>query len=243
VALAATALGGAVFALVFACAASLFFAEFLAMVAYRPLYLGGALGAIGLVAAAFGLERGFFIGSLGALALTGVAIAVRSETRIGRLLGPAGLIYGACVALPVVMLRSEPNGLALTLWLYAIVWATDIGAFFVGRSLGGPKLWTRVSPNKTWSGLVGGTALGVAASLLVNLALHAVALQAAALVAVTVSVSLAAHAGDLLESALKRKFSIKDSSQLIPGHGGFMDRLDGFALASLAVLVAVRLLH
>jgi phosphatidate cytidylyltransferase len=162
---------------------------------------------------------------------------------MGRLLGPAGLLYGACVALPVVMLRSGPHGLALTLWLYALVWATDIGAFFVGRGLGGPKLWRRISPNKTWSGLVGGTVLGVAAALLVNLALHALELSAAALVALTVSVSLAAHAGDLLESALKRKFSIKDSSQLIPGHGGFMDRLDGFALASLAVLVAVRLLH
>ena len=239
VALAATALGGIAFAIVWAGAASLFFAEFLTMVAFRPLFVGAALGAVGLVAAALGLERDLFVGSAGALCLTAILIAARAETTAQRLLGPAGLLYAASVALPVVALRSEPRGLSLTLWLYAVVWATDIGAYFVGRTLGGPKLWVRVSPNKTWSGLVGGTVLGIAAAFLVDLALDALRLPGIATLAIAACVSLAAHAGDLLESALKRKFSIKDSSQLIPGHGGFMDRLDGFAMASVVLLVAL----
>jgi phosphatidate cytidylyltransferase len=242
VALAATMLGGVAFALVWSCAATLFFMEFLAMVGYRPLLVGAALGAVGMVAAALGVERGLFLGSLGALSLTALAIAVRAETGTNRLLAIAGLLYAACVVLPVILLRSQPgHGLALTLWLYAVVWVTDIGAFFVGRSLGGPKLWKRVSPNKTWSGFVGGTVLGVGAALFVNRVFPAVELPTGVLIGLTVSASLAAHTGDLLESALKRRFSIKDSSQLIPGHGGFMDRLDGFALASLFVAVALRI--
>jgi phosphatidate cytidylyltransferase len=232
-ALGATALGGVVFALLWACAASLFFAEFLAMVAYRPLVAGAALGAVGAAAAALGVEQGLLPASLAAVCLTALLVALRAETNVQRFLGAAGLLYAACVALPVIVLRAEPrHGFALTLWLYALVWATDIGAFFVGRSLGGPKLWKRVSPNKT--------IIGVGAASLVNFLLPAVPLSGLALLAITVIASLAAHAGDLLESALKRRYSIKDSSQLIPGHGGFMDRLDGFALASLTVAVALR---
>jgi phosphatidate cytidylyltransferase len=243
VALAATAFGGIVFALVWGCAATLFFGEFLAMIGYRPLFLGTALGAIGMVAAALGVERGLLVGSLGALGLTALAVALRAEGNGRRIVAVAGVIYGACVALPVIFLRSDQHhGLALTLWLYALVWVTDIGAFFVGRTVGGPKLWKRVSPNKTWSGLVGGTILGGGASLLVNSIVPALDLAAAPLICLTILTSLAAHAGDLLESALKRRFSVKDSSQLIPGHGGFMDRLDGFALASLFAAVALRLI-
>ena len=244
-ALAATWFGGVVFALLWSAAASLFFAEFLAMIAYRPLFQGAALGAIGLVAAGLGLERGLWSGSLGALCLTGLAIGMRAETGTAetggraRYLAPLGLLYSASVALPVILMRSEPRGLALTLWLFAIVWATDIGAFFVGRTLGGPKLWKRVSPNKTWSGLIGGTLFGATVALLVHNLLPAAELPVATLASIAVLTSLAAHAGDLLESALKRRFSIKDSSQLIPGHGGFMDRLDGFAVASFVLLLAI----
>ncbi len=241
VALGATAVGGVFFALLWTCAASLFLAEFLAMVVYRPLVVGAGLGAVGIMAAAFGLERGLFLVSLASLGVTGLMIAIRAETKATGLIGAAGLFYAACVALPVIVLRSEPqHGFALTVWLYALVWATDIGAFFVGRRLGGPKLWKRVSPKKTWSGLLGGTIIGVGAASIVNFLVPVIQVSGLGLVCVSVAGSLAAHLGDLLESALKRRYSLKDSSQLIPGHGGFMDRLDGFALASLVVVMILR---
>jgi phosphatidate cytidylyltransferase len=240
VALAATWTGGVVFTLLWSCAASLFLAEFLAMIGYRPLSAATALGAVGMVAAAFGFERGYEVASLGALCLTALAVFARGEGGKARLLGAVGIAYAACVMLPVIHLRAEPGrGLALTLLLYAVVWGTDIGAYFVGRTLGGPKLWVRVSPNKTWSGFVGGTLIAIAAAFLAAVMLPSLRLDPAFLFAVALCGSVATHAGDLLESALKRRFSIKDSSQLIPGHGGFMDRLDGFALASLVVAVLV----
>ena len=148
-------------------------------------------------------------------------------------IGAAGLAYAACVVLPVVVLRSLPgHGLALTLWLYALVWTTDIGAFFIGRALGGPKLWSRISPKKTWSGFVGGTLAGVCVAMLINDAASVVPLSQAGVLALSLVASLGVQAGDLFESALKRSYGVKDSSRLIPGHGGFMDRLDGFAFAS-----------
>ncbi|MFI5014206.1 MAG: phosphatidate cytidylyltransferase [Hyphomicrobiales bacterium] len=234
-ALGATALGGVLFALLWAGAAVFFFAEFLTMIAYRPRATGASIGAVGIAASALGVERGALLAGLAAICLAALLVAARAETSATRSFGAAGLLYAACVALPVIVLRSVPmHGFALTVWLYAVVWATDIGAFFIGRRLGGPKLWPRISPRKTWSGLIGGTLTGVGAAWLVNSWLVAVPLSGSAFLAVSVVASLAAHAGDLLESALKRKYSVKDSSQLIPGHGGFMDRLDGFALAALA---------
>jgi phosphatidate cytidylyltransferase len=241
-ALGATTLGGTAFALVWAAAAVFFFAEFLAMIAYLPMATGAAIGAIGITGAALGIERGSLFAGLAALALAAVGVAARARRRRTGLLGAAGLVYAACVALPVIVLRSRPHyGLAATFWLYAVVWATDIGAFFVGRGLGGPKLWPRISPKKTWSGLLGGTFIGVGVAMLVNALFPAIPLSPTAVLALSVLASLAVHIGDLLESALKRMYCVKDSSQLIPGHGGFMDRLDGFALASLVVAASLRL--
>jgi phosphatidate cytidylyltransferase len=240
-ALGATLLGGVVFALVWTVAAVFFFAEFLAMIGYRPLGTGTALGAVGLTGAALGPERTSLLVGLAALLLVGAGVMAGAQGRRKGFLAAAGLAYAACVALPVILLRSQPvHGLALTLWLYGVVWATDIGAFFVGRALGGPKLWPKISPKKTWSGLVGGTVVGVGVAMLLNILLAVPGLASPTVLAVSLVASLAAHAGDLFESALKRKFSVKDSSQLIPGHGGFMDRLDGFALASLIVAVTLR---
>jgi len=243
-ALAATWVGGISFALFWAAAGAFFFAEFLAMIAYRPLGAGSALGAIGLAAAAIGIGQGSPGVALGAVAVVALAVAFRAAASPARLLGAAGLAYAACVALPVAILRSDPAaGLALTLWLYAVVWATDIGAFFVGRTLGGPKLWPRVSPKKTWSGFIGGSLIGIGAGGLTHALLPGLPLALPPILAISLLVSLAAHAGDLAESALKRRYDIKDSSQLIPGHGGFMDRLDGFAFASLVALLALRLVR
>jgi phosphatidate cytidylyltransferase len=241
-ALAVTLVGGVVFALFWVAAAAFFLAEFLAMIGYRPLAVGAAIGAIGLTGATFGVWRSSFFAGIAALLVAACVVAIRAERKGNGVIGAAGLAYAACVVLPVVALRSLPeHGFALTLWLYALVWTTDIGAFFIGRGLGGPKLWPRISPKKTWSGFVGGTLAGVCVAMLINAA-GAVPLSAAAVLALSFVASLGVQAGDLFESALKRSYGVKDSSRLIPGHGGFMDRLDGFALASLVVAVALGLL-
>jgi phosphatidate cytidylyltransferase len=132
-----------------------------------------------------------------------------------------------------VLLRSDPRlGFAAIIFLFVIVWFTDITAYFVGRAIGGPKLMPRVSPNKTWSGAVGGTLAAVIGGVAVAQWAGIDGLVAAAVIALLLSVI--SQAGDLLESAIKRRFAAKDASQLIPGHGGLMDRLDGFVAAAFA---------
>ncbi len=148
----------------------------------------------------------------------------------------AGLVYAGVLLLCPVILRRDPAfGFAAILFLFAIVWVTDIAAYFAGRALGGPKLWPAVSPKKTWSGAVGGAVGGVMAGLLV--AKLAGLVIAPMLVLVALTLSVAAQAGDLIESAVKRHFGAKDASQLIPGHGGLMDRLDGFLTAAAAAVM------
>lgn len=147
--------------------------------------------------------------------------------------------YGAAVFAGVMLLRRDPElGLLATLWLFAVVWSTDIAAFFAGRAIGGPKLAPKLSPNKTWSGAVGGAAAAVAAGVAVAGVGGAARLWPIAVLALVASV--ASQAGDLFESGVKRVYGAKDSSKLIPGHGGLMDRLDGFLFAAtLAAAVGV----
>ncbi len=129
-----------------------------------------------------------------------------------------------------VWLREQEQGLAWVLWLLVVVWATDIAAYFVGRTLGGPRLAPRISPGKTWSGLIGGVIGAAGLGWLVAFALFGTTHLASALGAAGLAIS--AQAGDLFESALKRHFAVKDSSGLIPGHGGLLDRIDGLLLAA-----------
>lgn len=148
----------------------------------------------------------------------------------------AGLLYAGALLLAPVILRRDPSlGLVAILFLFAVVWVTDIAAYFAGRAIGGPKLWPAISPNKTWSGALGGLAGGTVAALLV--VAMAGLVVAPMLVLVTLVLSVASQAGDLFESALKRRFGAKDSGDLIPGHGGLMDRLDGFLTAALAAVM------
>ena len=147
-----------------------------------------------------------------------------------------GVVYAGALLIAPAMLRSDPQwGLAALLFLFANVWATDIFAYFCGRAIGGPLLWPRVSPKKTWSGAVGGLAGGVAASVAVAYASGIGKLGIVGVMACVLSVL--AQAGDLFESAVKRRFGAKDASHLIPGHGGLMDRLDGFLVAAIAALL------
>ncbi len=144
----------------------------------------------------------------------------------------AGVVYAGVMTVGANLLRASPEyGLAATLWLFAVVWGTDVMAYMGGRLIGGPKLWRRVSPGKTWSGAV----IGALASAPIGAAVAALAsptpVRWLAMALMGLIVSIAAQAGDLFESALKRRAGVKDSSRLIPGHGGVMDRLDGFVVA------------
>jgi phosphatidate cytidylyltransferase len=153
----------------------------------------------------------------------------------------AGLLYAGVLALAPAILRRDPSlGFAAILFLFAVVWATDIAAYFAGRAVGGPKLWPAVSPNKTWSGAIG----GVIGALVAGLAVLKVAgvPVGVGLAIVALGLSVASQAGDLLESAFKRHFGAKEAGHLIPGHGGAMDRLDGF-LTAVAAAVMVGLLR
>jgi phosphatidate cytidylyltransferase len=152
-----------------------------------------------------------------------------------------GVAYaGVLLFAPLILRRDPAFGLTAILFLFAIVWATDIVAYFVGRTIGGRKLWPAVSPKKTWAGALGGTLGGIAAGLL-TVKLMGLSVTPM-LVLVACVLSMAAQGGDLIESAIKRYFGAKDASQLIPGHGGLMDRLDGF-LTAVAAAVMVGLLR
>jgi phosphatidate cytidylyltransferase len=147
----------------------------------------------------------------------------------------AGWLYALITILAPLILRADKvYGFQAIFFLFAIVWMTDIMGYVVGRALGGPRLWPAISPNKTWSGAIGGIAgavvVGFAVALYQALSLVPIAILALML-------SIVAQSGDLFESAVKRRFGAKDTSHLIPGHGGLMDRLDGFIAAALVAAV------
>ena len=152
-------------------------------------------------------------------------------------MGWCAVIYIGVALMAIVWLRGQSNGLAITLWLCVTIWATDSFAQIVGKSVGGAKLAPITSPNKTWSGLLGGMAGAAMVGLAAGIILGRSASDLAILAALGVMVAVIGQLGDLLESAFKRHFDVKDSSNLIPGHGGVLDRVDG--LASAAILVAL----
>lgn len=148
----------------------------------------------------------------------------------------AGLAYAALSGISLALLRdSGQQGFIAILFLFAVVWATDILAYFVGRAVGGPKLAPSISPGKTRSGALGGAVGGVVAGLLLASAVGAGNLGTLAAVALLLSV--VSQAGDLSESWVKRRSGVKDSGKLIPGHGGVMDRVDGLVAAAFALYV------
>ncbi|MCK0208429.1 phosphatidate cytidylyltransferase [Starkeya koreensis] len=232
--------GGWPFTLLVAVAALTLLWEWLRMIAAKPHALLLAIGGAALLLALAMLAIrpapvAMAIVILGAIAS---ALAARGG-RERRLWAPFGVLYAGALALPAAVLREDGElGLVAVIWLFAVVWSTDIAAYFCGRLIGGPKLWPRVSPNKTWSGAIGGTLVATLAGMAT---LHLAGVHTAILAApVGLLASVASQAGDLFESSMKRHFGVKDSSHLIPGHGGFMDRLDGFvAAAALALLIGL----
>jgi phosphatidate cytidylyltransferase len=170
----------------------------------------------------------------------GIVAAVALTALHGRLRGQgawyaSGVAYATVSAVTLALLRGDDrSGLLAMLFLFAVVWATDVLAYFVGRAVGGPKLAPSISPGKTWSGAVGGAVGGVVAGTLFALLAGWGGVWAGA---VSLVLAVVSQFGDLLESSLKRRQGVKDSSQLIPGHGGLMDRVDGLVAAGWALYV------
>ncbi len=170
--------------------------------------------------------------SLVVLVIAAVLAALLGFDQLGRI-SALGVLYAGLPAVALIWFRSsEPYALAALLFLFAVVWGTDTGAYISGRTFGGPKLMPRFSPNKTWSGLGGG--IVTAALLALGFWFAMPELPPIWLVGLAVALALIAQAGDMMESALKRWSGVKDASGLIPGHGGFMDRVDGLIVAVVA---------
>jgi len=230
-ALAAAYVGGWLFILFWAAAAIAVLWEWIALVAGagHRLIFSAAASAIGIAAVLVGRGRpvaAMLVFCLGALA------AVIFATRGRRVWIGAGVFYAAAMLLAPVLLRGDGNlGLQALLLLFVVVWSTDIFAYFAGRAIGGPKLMPAISPKKTWAGAIVGTA---GAMLLASVgAAYLGSFDLAAIAALALLLSVVSQLGDLLESWIKRQFGAKDASHLIPGHGGVMDRLDGFWAAAL----------
>ena len=191
------------------------YALFVPLAIMCPIAAGPSFFALGLLAGAF-----FFL----------VIVTRRPELGFG-------VVYCGLPIFALLLIRAQVDGILFALWALSLVWATDIGAYFAGRAIGGPKLAPRISPNKTWAGLIG----GVAFAALVAVALHLGYALPLRLVVATPLLAVLAQAGDLYESQLKRRAGVKDSGSVIPGHGGFLDRLDGVVpvmpVAALLVVV------
>ncbi|KQX19978.1 MULTISPECIES: phosphatidate cytidylyltransferase [unclassified Sphingomonas] len=239
VAIAALWLGGLVFWGLSSLLAVLMMVEWAAMArAGRWQVILGAVIVAALMLSAISFADPAMLGPLSGrliaqtVDLTGLAAILLAVVSFRACLG-AGVLYAVFPAVALVFLREQPGqGLFLALWTLVVVWATDIGAFFAGRAIGGPRLAPALSPNKTWAGLIGGM---VAAAVIGALLAWSAGLPLFCWVAAA-PLAVAAQMGDLFESWLKRRSGVKDSGKLLPGHGGVLDRLDG--VVPVAVLVA-----
>jgi len=232
-AIAADWVGGWVFAVTIAIVILLLFDEWRAM--HRVSHAVGLAGMFVLAGACWLTQAG---SAPYAMALTAVGALIAF---IPARVAGWGLLYAGVPAIALIWLRQQDTGFELVLWTLAIVWATDIFAYFAGRLIGGPKIAPRISPSKTWAGLGGGMlgAGAIAALLAVQFGLDFDPALAALLGA---WLAVAAQVGDFFESHLKRRAGVKDSGRLLPGHGGVMDRLDGAVPVAVLVALAVWLL-
>lgn len=208
-------------------------------------YVGGSAIALACSFAAQ-LQMEFAI----AIVMVAAVLTAMLADRGLRLWSGAGVVYAAVLILAICALKPPLAPLRFAtfldstqttraiIWLFAVVWGTDVMAYFGGRLIGGPKLWTRVSAGKTWSGTLVGVASGAALGLGVAVVRNDAQVALLPMFFVGLVAAAVAQAGDLLESAVKRRFDVKDSSNLIPGHGGVMDRLDGF-ITSAALAAAI----
>jgi phosphatidate cytidylyltransferase len=241
VALAVTWAGGIWFTLFAVIVALLIFYEWATITGHGPLerYTMFGWAALIVVMAQLLLTDARLSAFVSLYLLVGFAIVLALIAAIRRrsywLAG--GLFYAGLSGISLAALR-DAYGIIAIVFIFAVVWGTDILAYFVGRAIGGPKLAPRISPGKTWSGAIGGAVAGVVAGAVVILS-HGEGLTFG-LVLFTLALSVFSQIGDLFESFIKRRFGVKDSSRLIPGHGGVMDRVDGLVFACfLAFLGAI----
>ena len=234
--------GGDVFALFWLSAAIAVNWEWQTLVGGEKRSLRIAMGSATAAAAAALGHLGLGLPALGAIVLGAMALALMSGPA-RRVWTGGGVVYAGALAFSVCLLRSsQPYGLAAVAMLFAIVWGTDIFAYFGGRLIGGPKLWPAVSAGKTRSGTITGVVTGAALGLAAARMGVGKELSLAPTFLICLAMAGVSQAGDLFESMIKRRFGVKDSSNLIPGHGGVMDRLDGFTFAVIfaAIIGLVR---
>ncbi|MDE1993233.1 MAG: phosphatidate cytidylyltransferase [Rhizobiaceae bacterium] len=197
---------------------------------------GNALGWLGLVLIAIATLMEESVYSVEVLVVFVAIAAIMVAMRRKSWWLPGGIVYAGLTTISLAEIRDDDlRGFVLMLFIFATVWATDIFAYFVGRAIGGPKLAPRISPGKTWSGAIGGAiAAVIAGSAVVWSFFSADGLWIPIL---TLMLSICSQIGDLFESFIKRRFGVKDSSHLIPGHGGVMDRVDGLIFACFAAFL------
>ncbi len=233
IALATAWIGGFIFA------AFWWFASVVVLWEWQRLVGGGrlaervTLGALVIALVALFALHNSTLGVIAGLVIGAGAVGWLAGAKVGPW-AAAGVSYGGALVASVSLLRISPSyGLAAILWLFAVVWGADIAAYFAGRMIGGPKLWPSVSPGKTWAGAIVGALIGALLGLMLALWTS----RPIALFWLGLATAIVSELGDLFESALKRRFGVKDSSGLIPGHGGLMDRLDAFVAACLFAAV------
>jgi phosphatidate cytidylyltransferase len=230
--------GGLVFDLILLCAALAVGCEWQQLIAAPHPRIRFLLVGLGLVLCAYFAGNAWFGIACAILASCGLALVLAAGPG-RRIWAFGGMVYAGLLLVSVGALHGSADyGTRSIVWLFATVWGTDVFAYFGGRLIGGAKLWPAVSPSKTWSG----TLAGVFAGALIGVAVGAHGLGGPGrgllpLFALGLAAAAVSQGGDMFESWIKRRFGVKDSSGLIPGHGGFMDRLDGFIAA--AVFAAV----
>jgi phosphatidate cytidylyltransferase len=198
-------------------------------------FFGIAVAALAVLAAGSdgNLNQALLAIAIGGIAMIVVAV-LRDRARAAWNL--VGIFYVTVPAMGLVLIRTDPDwGRATLVWIIALVVAADVGGYLFGRTIGGPKLAPRISPNKTWSGLGGAVAGAALAGLCTAFILNHTNVWMLTLISAVLG--LLEQGGDLVESAFKRHFGVKDTSQIIPGHGGVLDRVDGLLAVAVAVLV------
>ncbi|MEM6463354.1 MAG: CDP-archaeol synthase [Pseudomonadota bacterium] len=238
--LALTWVGGTAFDILAVAVMALVFFEWFRIVATDSLSrLSWTIGYCTIGVVGLCILAGLSAFGVGATATGAVALLFVRIVEKGDFWPSIGLIYAGFFGVAFAALRDSAEfGFALIIFIFAVIWTTDVSAFFGGRRFGGPKLAPVVSPNKTWSGFLSGLVGGILAGVIAATILTASSVRWVAVLAALVSI--AGQMGDLFESGFKRRYGVKDSGALIPGHGGVMDRLDSVIFATfVAYLVAI----